>query len=140
MHSGEGRWFHWGPAAIISFFLFIIVVDSILVVVALKGLNGGVALKFLPEPRSGGKVSSFFPGTVSHDFRQKESMFNRYIEQRQVQLERDWQVKLGWYEDPHAGQKAIFQIYVTDNKGKTIADANVSGSFMRPSDSKQDQS
>ncbi len=138
MLSGDGRWFHWGPAAIIGFFLFIIAVDSILVVLAQKGLHGDVALKILPEPRNGGRVSSFFPGTVSHDFRQKESMFNRYLEQRQAQKDRDWQVKLGWYEIPRAGQKAIFQIYVTDNQGQTIKGANVSGRFIRAADSKQD--
>jgi len=134
-----GHWFHWGPAAIIGFFMFIVAVDAILIVLAQKGLHMEVALKFLPEPRSGGKVSSFFPGTVSHDFREKEDLFNRYIEQRQRQQERDWQVRLGWYEAPRAGQKAIFQIHVTDKSGKAITEANVTGNFMRPADSKLDQ-
>lgn len=134
-----GQWFHWGPAAIIGFFLFIVAVDSILIVLATKGLHMEVALKFLPEPRSGGKVSSFFPGTVSHDFREKEDLFNRYIEQREAQQQRDWQVRLGWYADPRAGHQAVFQIHVTDKDGKAIAGANVSGSFIRPADSRLDQ-
>jgi len=138
--SGTGHWFHWGPAAIIGFFLFIIAVDSILIVVAQKGLGKDVALQFLPPPRSGGKVSSFFPGTVSHDFREKESLFNRYLEQRKAQQERDWQVRLGWYENPQVDKPSVFQIYVTDKDGKAIVGADVSGQFMRPADSKQDQS
>lgn len=134
-----GHWFHWGPAAIISFFMLIIAVNSVLLVVAQKGLGKGVALKFLPPPRSGGAVSSFFPGTVSHDFRQKEALFNRYIEQRKAQQDRDWQVKLGWSMDPRVGQVSAFQIYVTDKHGMAITDANVSGRFMRPANSKLDQ-
>jgi len=134
-----GHWFHWGPAAIIGFFMFIVAVDAILIVVAQKGLGKEVALKFLPAPRSGGKVSSFFPGTVSHDFREKEELFNRYIEQRQAQQVRDWQVKLGWSTDPRAGQNTRFQIYVSDKNGQAIANANVSGRFLRPADSKLDQ-
>lgn len=135
-----GHWFHWGPAAIIGFFMFIVAVDAILIVVAQKGLGKDVALQFLPAPRSGGKVSSFFPGTVSHDFREKESMFNRYVEQRQAQQQRDWQVKLGWSANPRAGQTAVFQIYVTDKDGTPIINADVSGRFIRPADSKLDQS
>lgn len=134
-----GRWFHWGPAAIIGFFLFIVVVDSILIVVAQKGLSRDVTVHFLPAPHSGGKVSSFFPGTVSHDFRQKEELFNRYIEQRREQKERDWHVRLGWAVDPVAGKQTVFQIHVADKNGKPISKARVSGRFMRPADSKQDQ-
>ncbi len=138
--SGTGHWFHWGPAAIIGFFLLIVAVDSILLVVATKGLGKEVALHFLPAPRSGGRVSSFFPGTVSHDFREKEELFNRYIEQRQAQQDRDWHVRLGWSTDPHAGKASVFQIHVADKHGQAIAGAKVTGRFMRPADSKQDQS
>lgn len=134
-----GQWFHWGPAAIIGFFMFIIAVDSILIVLATKGLHMEVALKFLPAPRSGGKVSSFFPGTVSHDFREKEDLFNRYIEQREGQRQRDWQVRLGWYEDPRAGHPSVFQIHVADKNAKAIVNANVSGEFIRPADGRLDQ-
>lgn len=139
LQRGGGQWFHWGPAAIIGFFLFIVAVDSILLVLAQKGLGKDVAHQFLPAPRSGGEVSSFFPGTVSHDFREKEELFNRYIEQRKAQRERDWHVRLGWSADPRAGQKAVFQIFVTDKTGRAVADANVTGRFMRPADSKMDQ-
>ncbi|MDH5444334.1 MAG: FixH family protein [Gammaproteobacteria bacterium] len=137
--ASSGHWFHWGPAAIIGFFMFIVAVDAILIVVAQKGLHKEVALKFLPAPRSGGKVSSFFPGTVSHDFREKEELFNRYIEQRREQKERNWQVRLGWAVDPLVDKETQFQIHVTDKDGKAISKANVTGQFMRPADSKLDQ-
>lgn len=136
---GDGHWFHWAPAAIIGFFLFIIAVDSILLVVAQKGLSRSVAHHFLPKPDRGGEVSSFFPGTVTHDFREKEEMFNRYLEQRREQKQRDWHVRLGWHEDPRAGRPALFQVMVTDKAGKAVAGADVKGRFIRPADSKQDQ-
>lgn len=134
-----GQWFHWGPAAIISFFLLIVAVDSVLIVVAQKGLHMDTALKILPEPKSGGKVSSFFPGTVSHDFREKGDQFNHYIEQRREQQERNWQVRLGWAIDPVVGKESVFQIHVTDKHGKPVSNAKVKGQFLRPADSKQDQ-
>lgn len=55
-----GHWFHWGPAAIIGFFMFIVAVDAILIVVAQKGLHMDVALKFLPQPRSAARSVLFF--------------------------------------------------------------------------------
>ena len=137
--AAEKGWFHWGPASIVGFFLLIVAVDAILIMVAQKGLESGTALHFLPEPRSGGKVSSFFPGTVSHDFREKEEMFNRYIEERTVQQLRNWQIRKGWLETPRVGQTAVFQIGVSDQQGRAVTGASIEGIFMRPSDSRLDQ-
>ena len=133
-------WFHWGPAAIVGFFLLIISVDAILIVVAQKGLHMEMAFRLLPEPRSGGQVSSFFPGTVSHDFREKEAMFNRYIEQRQAQQLRDWQVRKGWLNTPQVNQPLVFQVSVSDKQGQAVVGASIEGTFMRPSNSRLDQS
>ena len=132
-------WFHWGPASIIGFFLLIVSVDAILIVVAQKGLNMGTALHFLPEPRGGGKVSSFFPGTVSHDFREKEEKFNRYIEQRKAQQLRNWQIRKGWLDTPQVGRPAVFQLSVSDKQGRAVTGASIEGIFMRPSNSRLDQ-
>lgn len=133
------QWFHWGPAAITGFFLFIIVVDSILIVVAQKGLHMDVALQFLPKPKSGGEVSSFFPGTVTHDFREKEDQFNEYTQMRKAQQQRNWQVKKGWQTKPYANQAVVFMISVQDKLGQAIHNAEVKGEFIRPANSKLDQ-
>ena len=134
------QWFHWGPAAITGFFLFIVAVDSILIVVASKGLNMEVALQFLPEPKSGGKVSSFFPGTVTHDFREKEDQFNDYVEMRELQQQRNWQVKKGWQTTPTVNKPVVFLVGLKDQRGKLIRHAEVKGKFIRPANSKLDQS
>lgn len=39
---------------------------------ATKGMDTKFAKWLLPEPVSGGKVSSHFPGTVSHDFHENK--------------------------------------------------------------------
>lgn len=138
--SGSAKqWFHWGPAAITGFFLFIIVVDSILIVVAQKGLNMDVAVSFLPRPKSGGEVSSFFPGTVTHDFREKEDQFNEYVAMRKSQQQRNWQVKKGWKSTPFVNQPVVFMVGVEDKAKQPIRNAKVNGQFIRPANSKLDQ-
>ena len=69
--SAVNRSWHWGPYVIGGFFLVVISVDSVLVTLAQKGMDSNIAKIWLPKPDSGVKVSSFFPGTVSHDFQQK---------------------------------------------------------------------
>ena len=131
-------WFHWGPAAITGFFLFIVAVDSILIVVAKKGINMDVAGHFLPEPKSGGKVSSFFPGTVNRDYRQKEDQFNDYVAMRDQQQQRNWQVRTGWQSTPYVGKPVEFLIQIQDKDGKPVTGAKASGKFIRPANSDLD--
>jgi len=140
LQANTGRqWFHWGPAAITGFFLFIIAVDSILIMVAQKGLDMDIAVHFLPKPRSGGEVSSFFPGTVTHDFREKEDQFNEYVAMREAQQQRNWQVRKGWQTMPHAGQPVTFMVGVADQAKQPVSQASVTGQFVRPADKRLDQ-
>lgn len=141
-HAASGtnkQWFHWGPAAITGFFFFIIAVDSILIMVATKGLDMDIAVQFLPKPKSGGEVSSFFPGTVTHDFREKEDQFNEYVAMRKEQKQRNWQVRKGWQATPYVNKPVVFMIGVSDSNGKPLDKAKVSGQFIRPANSKLDQ-
>jgi len=138
-NGGAQGWFHWGPAALVVFFMLVIAADSVFILMAQKGVDSEIARWLLPEPRGGGQVSSHFPGTVVRDFRKQQDEFNQFQQRMQVQQERDWQVQKGWLGEARASQPSRFKLRVTDRDGRPISDARVSGTFLRPGDSRLDQ-
>ena len=137
-HAGSGKAFHWGPASIVVFFLFIMAADSVFIMLAQRGVDNKLAQWLLPRPETGGKVSSHFPGTVSQDFRQKETEYNAYLQRMAEQRERDWQIKKGWETPPVVGKDMVFKLSVADKNGEPIQSALVEGKFMRPGNVKLD--
>ena len=133
-----GKAFHWGPASIVVFFLFIMAADSVFIMLAQQGVDNKLAQWLLPRPETGGKVSSHFPGTVNRDFRQKEGEYNAYLERIAAQQERDWQIRKGWEAIPVAGKTATFKLSVADKTGQAVVNAQVDGKFMRPGNIKLD--
>lgn len=132
-------WFHWGPAIIVAFFLTLAVVDSIIITLASKGASSEFMAKFLPEPRSGAKVVSAFPGAVSNDYQEKYDQFNNYLQQLVTQRERAWEITNGWQQKPVPDQAAVFSIDVRDKDGNPVSGAAVEAQFLRPGDSRLDQ-
>jgi len=103
--------------------------------------DGSVSwMKWLvPEPRMGGEPKSVFPGTVSHDFRERENQFNEYQQQRNLQKQRGWIVKPGWETRPAAGKEAVLLLQVSDASGNPIDNAVVSGQFLYPGNFRLDK-
>ncbi len=139
--AGEEKgWFHWGPAAIVGFFVVVVAVDSVFVMVAQTGLEGSIATAILPKPRyASGGVHSMFPGTVHHDYQEKEALYNQHLDQVRRQRERGWKVVQGWVNPPTAGTPSLFRVSVQDRDGVPVSGAQVRGTFMRPSDSRDDR-
>jgi len=133
------RKLHWGPLAIISFFVVVVIVDSIFITIAQKGNDSLLSGLFIPEPKSGGEVSSFFPGIIEHNYHEKHDQYNQYQQRLDAQRQRGWQVKYGWQEKPYANQAAVFMLSLHDVNSKPITQAAISGSFQRGNTSKQDQ-
>jgi len=141
-HSGgevSQRWFHWGPALIVIFFIVLFALDGLLVVISRQGLPEPVAELLLPRHSQQDNVRSVFPGVVARDYQKKESLYNQYLEQVKRQEQRGWQLSKGWLQQPVAGQTAVFQVRVTERDGAAVEFAQVSGVFQRPSDSRLDQ-
>ena len=134
----SGKGLHWGPAAISGFFVFVAVSGAVFVAVAERGLTPSLRSWLLPESGSGREVTSMFPGVISHDFQQKEGLYNRYLQQVEQQRQRGWQVQKGWLSDPTANEPAVFRVVVRTREGDPVAGAVVTGQFLRPSSSKQD--
>lgn len=134
----EGFGFHWAPAAIVTFFVVLIIMDSFFIMFATQGMNTSVAKWLLPEPVSGGKISSHFPGTVSHDYHQKQNQYNDYVKRFESQKLLDWTITKGWLGEAVVNSPAIFRVEINDNKNKLVTGAKISGRFLRPADSKLD--
>ena len=102
-----------------------------------QGITGLFA-RLLPEPRGSEVVDSRFPGTVSHDFQEKEALYNAYLRQVEAQEARGWQVRKGWQHKPKVGESAVFIVAVSDRDGAPVSGATVSGRFLRTSNSRDD--
>lgn len=135
--SRVGRGWHWAPAAIVGFFVVVVVMNIVFLTVADRGITG-LFSRLLPEPRSGDVVDSGFPGTVSHDYQEKEALYNAYLRQVEAQRARGWQVRKGWQYQPVAGQPATFIVAVSDRAGRPVSEARVEGRFLRTSNSRDD--
>ncbi len=133
------RWFHWGPALIVIFFILLFALDGLLVVISREGLPEPVADLLLPRPAEQDKVRSVFPGVVARDYQKKESLYNEYLAQVRRQEQRGWRVSKGWLETPAAGRPSPFQVQVMERDGAPVEFAAVSGVFQRPADSRLDQ-
>ena len=134
----EGFGFHWAPAAIVTFFVVLLIMDSFFIMFATKGMDSNIAKLLLPEPRSGGRVSSHFPGTVSHDYHQKQEQYNDYLKRFESQKLLNWTIRKGWLGEAIVNKPAIFRVEIKTHKNKIVTDAEVTGVFLRPADSKKD--
>ena len=134
----EGFGFHWAPAAIVTFFVLLLVMDSFFVMFATKGMNSSVADWLLPKPLSGTSVSSQFPGTVSHNYHQKQNQYNDYLKRFEAQKLRNWSVRKGWLGEAVVNQPAIFRVEIKTHDQKPVTKAKVSGVFLRPADIRLD--
>lgn len=130
---------HWGPALIISFFVVVIVVNSVFLTVAQQGSDSNLKGMFIPKLKSGNEVTSYFPGIVEHNYHKKEDQYNEYQKRLGKQRERGWKIKFGWDEKPIANRQATFLISLKNAKNEAITKAKVSGSFQRGNTSSQDQ-
>ena len=134
----EGFGFHWAPAAIVTFFVILLIMDSFFIMFATKGMSTDVANWLLPPPQSGGKVSSHFPGTVSHDYHQKQNQYNDYLKRFESQKVLNWTIRKGWLGEAIVNQPAIFRVEIKTNENKAVKNARINGTFLRPADSKRD--
>lgn len=132
-----GRRWHWAPAVLVGFLVFVVATNVVFLGVAEKGITGLFG-RLLPQPRDSQVVDSRFPGTVSHDFQEKEAQYNAYLRQVAEQEARGWQVRKGWRRVPVVGEQAAFIVAVVDRDGVPVGGASVEGRFLRISNSRED--
>jgi len=141
VRAGEAKrkTLHWAPLLIVGFFVVVVTVDSIFITIAQQGSDSLLRGLFIPAPKSGGEVSSYFPGIIEHNYHEKEDQYNQYQQRLDQQRQRGWEIKYGWAEQPVAKKSATFLLSLKDVKKQPITQATVSGSFQRGNTSKQDE-
>ncbi len=128
-----------GPAFIVGFFIVLAAVDALFIVLATQGLSTQFSTLFLPKPRSEAVITTSFPGLITHDFQQKEALFNAYLEERQRQQKRGWQIQAMWLNVPRVQQPATLQVVAMTRENQPLHQAHITGQWVRPSDSRLDQ-
>jgi nitrogen fixation protein FixH len=130
---------HWGPLLITGFFAFLVVLNAVFIILAERGLPPALSGYLLPPGDGRGEaVHSAFPGIASHDFQEKEALYNDYLQQVARQQARGWQIRKGWLGTPVQGEPATFQVAATTRDGEPLTAAEVQGRFLRPADSRLD--
>lgn len=132
------KWFHWIPAMFFAFFFVVVVVNMTLVTLAEKGMSSELLQWLLPKGADQ-QYTSQFPGVISHDYQEKEKLYNAYLEKLKKQKARGWQIKQGWLVTPEQNKPAIFHIEARDKDGHIITGLNVSLKFLRPSNYRLDK-
>lgn len=139
--AAKKRWFHWVPAIIVTFFLVLAVVDSIIITLANKGASAEFVRSFLPTPHGkevGKEVTSAFSGAVANDFQKNIAQYNRYVDELRQQAALGWRIMDGWVDAPVAGKPALFRLRVIDDEGMPVTGAQVSVQFMFTADKSHD--
>jgi nitrogen fixation protein FixH len=129
---------HWAPVSIISFFVVLVLVDSFFVTIADKGLSSQVADFVLPKSDDNSKATYNYPGKVVHDYYQKENLYNDYLKNIEARQRNEWKIKKGWLTLPVINQDAVFQLQINDKNDKAVTDADITGKFIRFSNSRLD--
>ncbi|MDH5394262.1 MAG: FixH family protein [Gammaproteobacteria bacterium] len=132
------KWFHWIPALFFAFFFVVVVVNMTLVSLSTKGMSPQMLQWLLPK-QNGGQYTSQFPGVISHDYQEKEALYNEYLKNLERQKQRGWKIKQGWLVSPEQNKPAIFQIEARDKNGHIISGLNISLKFLRPSNFHHDK-
>ncbi len=130
---------HWIPAAIVGFFVALLALNVFFIVLAEQGLAPSLSVYLLPAVPGKGPVSSGFPGVISHDFQQKETLYNAYLQQVQQQQARGWQIQKGWLGRPVMDQLTVFKVVARTRESDPLTGATVEGQFLRPADSRLDR-
>jgi len=132
------KWFHWIPAMFFAFFLVVVVVNMTLVTLSTQGMSSDLLQWLLPK-KTDEVYTSQFPGVISHDYQEKEALYNEYLAKLKKQKDRGWQIKQGWLIAPEQNKPAIFQIEARDKNGHIISGLNINLKFLRPSNFKYDK-
>jgi len=127
---------HWAPRLIIAFFIFLVVLNAILLSIASRGVPDMLAQLVLPNPEQQ-KVHTAFPGTVPHD---KNKSYQGHLARIEQQRELGWQVSLEGVQALQSRQAGTLAIVLLDRDGEPVESAEVTLGLWRVANSRDDRS
>lgn len=133
------KWFQWGPAIIVSFFVVILIVDAVFVTLSKEGLPDALQTLLVPDKLPTEQATMRFPGVMHNNYHKKERKYNYYLRQLELIDKRGWTVRKGWLgEAPVMNKTGVFQLVVEDAAGVPITGLIAGGRFMHASDGRKD--
>jgi hypothetical protein len=125
---------HWAPKLIIYFFVFLAVLNAVLLSLSMHGLPHYLASAFLPNA-SQKQVNTAFPGVMPHD---KNKSYEPHLEELAKQRALGWSVDASALKNLRAGQNNRINVRVVDKQGQALSGAVVTLDLWRIADSRDD--
>lgn len=121
---------HWAPKAFIAFFVFVLLVNAVLLYVSSQGLPPPLARWLLPGAGEG-RVHTAFPGVVPHGTDAAKEIGSE-LTARHRQLRLGWRVEWTGLEGLAREGAAQIAVRVHDREDRPLDDARVSLVLRRP--------
>ena len=130
--QGEAKRLHWGPKAIIIFFLALFVIDGTLLVVSGQGVPQAVAKWMLPPAKKTSHTAhTAFSGVVPHGEEAAKSI-NQFLANTDKQDKLGWQVSVAGLEKIFQGRQASVAVTAKDADGQPLSGAVTAMALLRP--------
>ena len=125
---------HWAPKLLVGFFIFLAILNAVLLSVASHGIPAWLSNGLLPKSASG-KLHTGFPGTIPHE---KNKSYAAKLASVEEQAKLGWKMQLNGLDAVTTGEPAAVVLQLTDNKQTPVIGAKVELSLMRLADSQDD--
>jgi hypothetical protein len=126
---------HWAPKIIIGFFIFLVILNAVLLSIASRGLPDQIVRLVLPSPDTQ-KVHTAFPGTVPHD---KNKSYQQHLERIEEQRKLDWKVELIGLDDLENNVPGTIRLRIQTSGGVPVEGAEVRLGLWRLANSRDDR-
>ncbi len=132
--QGKQHKMHWAPKLIIYFFLFLTLLNAVLLSLSMHGLPHYLVSFFLPNANQK-QVNTAFPGVMPHD---KNKSYEPHLNQLAKQQALGWAVDTSALNNLRPGQPNSISLRLVDKQGKAISAAQVTLELWRIADSRDD--
>ncbi|MFH1495928.1 MAG: FixH family protein [Pseudomonadota bacterium] len=129
---GTAKRLHWGPKAIIGFFLVLFVIDGALLMISGQGVPPVVAKWLLPPAKnSSNPPHTAFSGVVSHG-EEAAKTISQFMKNAEKQHKLGWAVTITGLDKLRQGGGSTVSVTVLDVKSQPLKDATVKIAIARP--------
>ena len=129
---GETKRLHWGPKAIIAFFLVLFVIDGALLMISGQGVPPAVAKWLLPPAKkSSTPPHTAFSGVVSHG-EEAAKTISQFMKNAEKQHKLGWEVTIAGLDQLKQGDSFTVSVTALDANAQPLQGASVRMAVARP--------
>ena len=126
---------HWAPKLLVGFFIFLAILNAVLLSIASHGIPNWLSGALLPRSNSG-DVHTTFPGTIQHE---KNKSYAAKLESFEQQTKLGWQIQVDGLGHIKQHQSSDILVRLTDKQHQPVTGAQLSLELMRLANSADDQ-